>query len=459
MTPVTAFFGKTVAVMGLGKSGLSAAEALAAGGAKVWAWDDLADSRNAAEQSGLKLTNIYQAEWENVETLVLSPGIPDMFPSPHPIAAKARENDCDIICDIDLLARSNDDAQFFGITGSNGKSTTTALVGHILYHAGMEAAVGGNIGEPVLRLDQLGNTGTYILELSSYQLERVPSLRLTVAALLNISPDHLDRHGGMPGYVAAKRTIFDRVVPSGTAIIGMDNQECRGISLDLMVNSSLSVQNIIPISANGRVPGGVYVDGTTLVNDLENRKTPLIDLAKITNLQGRHNWQNAAAAFAVASVAGVDEGIIADALASFPGLPHRQEIIRVLEDVSYINDSKATNSEAAVKALSSYQNIFWITGGRFKEESLDVLADALSNVRHAYLIGESQEMMGVGLDGKVSLTRSGDLETAIHQASTAARSWGAPAVVLLSPACASFDQFKNFEARGDVFRKIVETLS
>ena len=459
MISVTAYSGKTVAIMGLGKSGLSAAEALAAGGAQVWAWDDSADNRNTATQSGVTPIDIYQEDWDDVETLVLSPGIPDMFPAPHPIAEKARENGCEIICDVDLLARSNSEAYFVGITGSNGKSTTTALIGHMLSHAGLEAAVGGNIGEPVLRLDALGDTGTYVLELSSYQLERVPRLQLNVAVLLNMSPDHLDRHGGMPSYVAAKKTIFERVVPGGKAIIGMDDQVCRGISLELMVNSALSIQNIIPISANGRVPGGVYIDGTILVDDLENRQTPVADLAKMANLPGRHNWQNAAAACAAARMAGVQEADISEALSTFSGLPHRQEIVRVNGGVRYINDSKATNSEAAAKALASYENIFWIAGGQFKEESLDVLAGALSTVRHAYLIGDAQDKLADGLDGKVLLTRSGDLKTAVHQASQAARAWGAPAEVLLSPACASLDQFVNFEARGEVFRELVETLS
>ena len=458
MIPVAAFSGKTVAVMGLGKSGLSAAEALAAGGAQVLAWDDSADRRNTAAQSGVTLTDIYQEDWGDVETLVLSPGIPDFFPLPHPIAEKARDNGCEIICDVDLLARSNSEAQFVGITGSNGKSTTTALIGHMLSHAGLEAAVGGNIGEPVMRLDALGGNGAYVLELSSYQLERVPRLQLNVAILLNISPDHLDRHGGMSGYVAAKKSIFERIVCGGKAIIGMDDQVCRGISLELMVNSALSIQNIIPISANSRAPGGVFIDGTILVDDLENRQTPIADLAKIQSLPGRHNWQNSAAAYASARIAGIQEAVIAEALSTFSGLPHRQEIVRVIGNIRFINDSKATNSEATAKALASYENIFWIVGGQFKEKSVDILAGALSTVRHAYLIGDSQDLLAEGLDGKVPLTRSGDIETAVHQASKAARAYGEPAEVLLSPACASFDQFTSFESRGAVFRDLVETL-
>ena len=459
MISVGAFSGKTVAVMGLGKSGLSAAEALAASGAHVWAWDDSADNRDSAAESGVMLTDIYQEDWGDIETLVLSPGIPGFFPSPHPIAEKARENGCEIICDVDLLARSNSEAQFVGITGSNGKSTTTALIGHVLSHAGFEAAVGGNIGEPVMRLDALGSTGAYVLELSSYQLERVPRLQLDVAVLLNICPDHLDRHGGMSGYVAAKKSIFERVVQGGKAIIGMDDQTCRGISLELMVNSTLSIQDIIPISANGRVPGGVFIDGTILVDDLESRQTPIVDLAKMQNLSGRHNWQNSAAAYASARIMGVRGAVIADALSTFSGLPHRQEIVRVIGNVRFINDSKATNSEATAKALASYENIFWIVGGQFKENSVDILSGALSTVRHAYLIGDCQDLFEEGLNGKVPLTRSGDIETAVHQASQAALTYGEPAEVLLSPACASFDQFASFESRGAAFRDLVEALS
>ena len=458
MISVSAFSGKTVVVMGLGKSGLSAVEALVEGGARVWAWDDSADTRKSAAQSGVMLTDIYREDWGDIETLVLSPGIPGFFPLPHPIAEKARENGCEIICDVDLLARSNSEAQFVGITGSNGKSTTTALIGHMLSHAGFDTAVGGNIGEPVMGLDALGGTGTYVLELSSYQLERVPRLQLNVAVLLNICADHLDRHGGMSGYVAAKKSIFERVVQGGKAIIGMDDQVCRGISLELMVNSTLSIQDIIPISANGRMPGGVFIDGTILVDDLENRQTPIVDLAKMQNLSGRHNWQNAAAAYASTRIVGVEGTVIADALSTFSGLPHRQEIVRVIGNVRFINDSKATNSEATAKALASYENIFWIVGGQFKEKSVDINSGALSTVRHAYLIGDAQDLFAEVLDGKVPFTRSGDIEAAVHQASQAARAYGEPAEVLLSPACASFDQFASFESRGAVFRDLVETL-
>ena len=329
----------------------------------------------------------------------------------------------------------------------------------MLSHAGFDTAVGGNIGEPVMGLDALGGTGTYVLELSSYQLERVPRLQLNVAVLLNICADHLDRHGGMSGYVAAKKSIFERVVQGGKAIIGMDDQVCRGISLELMVNSTLSIQDIIPISANGRVPGGVFIDGTILVDDLENRQTPIVDLAKMQNLSGRHNWQNAAAAYASTRIVGVEGTVIADALSTFSGLPHRQEIVRVIGNVRFINDSKATNSEATAKALASYENIFWIVGGQFKEKSVDINSGALSTVRHAYLIGDAQDLFAEVLDGKVPFTRSGDIEAAVHQASQAARAYGEPAEVLLSPACASFDQFASFESRGAVFRDLVETLS
>jgi len=459
MIPVTAYSGKTVAIMGLGKSGLSAAQTLVAGSADVWAWDDSEVNRAAAAGQGIPLTDLYYQDWAGVETLVLSPGIPDQFPSPHAIADKAHGNSCEIICDVDLLAQSNEVARYVGITGSNGKSTTTALIGHIFKEAGHEAAVGGNIGEPVLMLDDLSADGTYVLELSSYQLERVPNLRLNVAILLNVSPDHLDRHGGMDGYVAAKKNIFERTVPDGQAIVGMDDQICRGVSLELMVSSAFSGQNIIPISANGRVPGGVYVDGSILIDDMDNRQMPVVDLAKVPSLPGRHNWQNAAAACAAARIAGVDDGTIAQALGGFSGLPHRQELVRTIGDVRYINDSKATNVEAASKALASYGTIFWIAGGEFKEDNLDALADGLGNIRHAYLIGEAQDKFAAALDGNVEISQSGDLQTAVKQASEAAQALGTPAEVLLSPACASFDQFENFEVRGDAFRELVEALS
>lgn len=460
MIEVTAYRDRPIAVMGLGKSGISAVRALTAGGADVWAWDDGALTRQAAEAEDIALTDLNDADWQGIDTLVLSPGIADRHPAPHPIADKARAQGCDIICDVDLLARTIDQAAYVGITGTNGKSTTSALIGHILKQSGRIVEVGGNFGVPALDLQPLNDDGTYVLELSSYQLERIPSVALDVAILLNISPDHLDRHGGMEGYVAAKKIIFERAKDDGRAIIGMEDSHCRGISLELMMSGEFqNGKNIIPISASGRVAGGVYVDEAILIDDTEYGQSAVLDLSAVASLPGRHNWQNAAAAFAAARAAGVAVPEIAGAIETFAGLAHRQEVIRIIDRVSFVNDSKATNSQAAAKALACYGNIHWIAGGQFKEDSLDLVTEALPGVRTAYLIGEAQDRFKDELNGKTDVRLCGDLDQAVKDASTAAAESGEPSVVLLSPACASFDQFDNFEARGERFRELVGALS
>jgi len=270
---------------------------LGRGGAHVWAWDDLESSRDAAQAEGISLVDLHSCDWNALNSLVLSPGIPDQYPEPHPIAQLAHDNDCEIICDVDLLARSNTQASYVGITGTNGKSTTTALIGHILKSAGRAVEVGGNFGIPVLELASLGADGSYVIELSSYQLERVPNISLDVAVLLNISSDHLDRHGGMDGYVAAKKSIFDHTGDGAGAVIGMEDGNCRGISLDLMLKGG---RQLVPISSAGRVAGGVYVEDGMLIDDSNNGQAGVLDLKTVGALPGRHNWQNAAAAYAAA---------------------------------------------------------------------------------------------------------------------------------------------------------------
>ncbi len=460
MIDVTAFKDQTVAVMGLGKSGLSAARALAAGGASVWAWDDGEARRNEAAGHGVDLADLYQADWSKVATLVLSPGIPHTYPEPHAIAANAMESRAEIICDVDLLARTVQGARYVGITGTNGKSTTTALIGHILKAAGRPVEIGGNYGIPALEMAPLGDNGTYVLELSSYQLERVPSIALDVAVLLNITPDHLKRHGGMDGYVAAKKIIFDRAKDDGHAIIGMEDANCRGLSLEMMVSGAFhGGKNLTPISGSARTPGGVYVENGRLIDDLDYGQTEIMDMTGLPTLPGSHNWQNAAAAYAAAKVAGIDAETIVAAIQSFAGLAHRQEMIRTIGRVSYINDSKGTNTEAASRALACYENIHWIAGGEFKEDNLDALAEELGRVSRAYLIGEAAETFAGLLQGKAETEMCGDLETALAKAHENAQASAGRATVLLSPACASFDQFENFEARGAAFRHLVEALS
>jgi UDP-N-acetylmuramoylalanine--D-glutamate ligase len=459
MIPVPQFSGQTVAVLGLARSGLAAALSLAAGGAEVAAWDDAEARRAEAVAAGVPVSDLSELDWTGCAALVLSPGIPDLYPAPNPIAAAARIADCPIICDVDLLARAKPDARYIGITGTNGKSTTSALVGHILSAAGSPNQVGGNIGVPALELTDIDEAGAYVLELSSYQLERTPSLKPDIAVLLNITPDHLDRHGGIDGYVAAKRMIFDHPGPGGHAIVGVEDGASRGIGLELMVRGA---HKIVPISGSARAAGGVYGEAGILIDDMEYKQTTVCDLKPVAALPGTHNWQNAAAAYAVARLQGIDPETIAAAIATFPGLPHRQEIVGAIGSVLYVNDSKATNSQAAAKALDCYDAIYWIAGGKFKEENLDAIQPSFARMRGAYLIGDAAARFEAIIGAAAPVHQCGDLETAVTRAHAAAQDdmagEGDVGVVLLSPACASFDQFDNFEARGDAFRGLVQAL-
>jgi UDP-N-acetylmuramoylalanine--D-glutamate ligase len=450
------FGGLPVAVLGLGRSGLSAARALMESDAEVWAWDDDAERRAAAAAEGIPLVDLTGCDWRELTSLVISPGIPHNQPKPHPVAALARRHRCEVIGDIELLARAQRDASFLGVTGTNGKSTTTALIGHILEISGREVQVGGNLGRPALDLEPLGTGGIYVLEMSSYQLEITLSITFDVAVLLNVSPDHLDRHGGLEGYVAAKRLIFHRQTTPRTAVIGVDDETCREIWRQL---SEAGEQVVIPVSGGGRAPDGAYVDEGILTDDTEGRRTPVLDLRDVPSLPGRHNWQNAAAAYAACKAIGVQPPVVSACLSSFPGLPHRQELIAVIDGVRYVNDSKATNADAAAKALACYDAVYWIAGGRPKETGLAGLEPLFPRIAQAFLIGEAQDAFAAALDGRVEFTRCGDLDRATALARETATAEHRPgAVVLLSPAAASFDQFADFEERGERFRVLVEAL-
>ncbi len=330
------FNGLPVAVFGLGKSGLSAARALVAAGAEVWAWDDDEDQRAAARSRDVPLVDLRNCAWQDLTSLIISPGIPHSHPRPHPVAALAKRHGCEIIGDIELLARAQRDAQYLGVTGTNGKSTTTALIGHILQTSGREAAVGGNLGTPALDLEPLDSGGIYVLEMSSYQLEITVSTTFDVAVLLNISPDHLERHDGLEGYVAAKRLIFRGQTKECSAIVGVDDPSSRAIFDDL---KSGDAQVVIPISGQGRCQGGVFAEGGILTDDTDGSETPALNLHEVSSLPGVHNWQNAGAAHAACKAFGVDAPVIAACMRSFPGLAHRQELFEVVEGVAYINDS------------------------------------------------------------------------------------------------------------------------
>lgn len=456
MIEVFPFDGLPVPVLGLGRSGIAAAKALALGGADVWAWDDSEAARAHAAEEGVNIVDLNGIDWRETTSLILSPGIPHTYPKPHPLVRMAREAGCEIIGDVELLARTQRDASYVGITGTNGKSTTTALIGHIFLTSGREAEIGGNLGMPACSLAPLEGDGTYILEMSSYQLELTFSITFDVGVLLNISPDHLDRHGGMDGYIAAKRLIFHRQTKPRTAVIGIDDDYCRAIYTELY---EADEQMVVGISAHQRVHGGVYVNNGILIDDTEGKETPVMDLRKVPTLQGVHNWQNAAAAYAACKMTGIAPHAVMACINSYPGLVHRQEPVEIVDGIGFINDSKATNGDAAARALACFDNMYWIAGGQPKEGGLAACGDYFDKVRHAYLVGAAAPAFAKELNGKVTFTMSGDIETATRQAFADAKAAGLPgAVVLLAPACASFDQFTDFEARGDYFRDVVEAL-
>jgi len=456
MIEVPSFNGVTVAVLGLGRSGLSAARALFESGAVVWAWDDNEASRDQAQKMNIPLVDLAACGWSDCKLLVLSPGIPHTYPSPHPIAAKAMAAGVKIVCDVELLVRTQRSANYVGITGTNGKSTTTALIAHILQKSGERIEIGGNFGIPALDLEPLDEGAIYVLEMSSYQLERTSAVPFNVAVLLNISADHLERHGGMQGYIAAKKTIFKDQNQTHTAVIGVDDPLSKDVFHALQ---KTAVQKLIPISGSARIEAGVYVLDGNLFDDTDGSEKVVCDLKTIASLPGNHNWQNAAAAYATAKAMGVPSQAIVDGLQSYPGLIHRQEAVAIVDGVAFVNDSKATNADAASRALRCYENIYWIAGGRSKDGGLKGIEAHLKDVRHAYLVGESAADFASYLKDKVVTTISGEMNSAVSSAYKSAKDdgYGKP-VVLLSPACASFDQFPSFEARGDAFKSMVEAL-
>lgn len=456
--------GKKVAVFGLGKAGMSAIYALHKAGAHIYAYDDNVPACKALEDealSGVTIAPPGTYPWDTMEVLVLSPGIPLTHPMPHPVVILAKKAGCPMVCDIELLYQAVPNATYVGITGTNGKSTTTALIGHILRFAGRKVAVGGNIGIPALDLDTLGKDGIYVLELSSYQLDLVEKLPIHISVLLNITPDHLDRHGGMDGYIAAKRHIYDNQNRKDTAVIAVDDNYTRTLYATLVKENRIGY--IIPVSSVQALPQGVTVKGGKIEDHITG-KGQNHGLGELPRLPGQHNAQNVAAAYAACRQLGVAPEVIIAAIREFQGLAHRIQWVDEIDGVLFINDSKATNAEAASKALAAYDTVFWIAGGKAKEGGIASLVPFFPRIKHAFLIGEAQDEFAKALEGKVPFTRSQHLENAVKQAACAAREWVANkkgkqhAVVLLSPACASFDQWKNFEARGEAFCTMVKEL-
>lgn len=453
---------KKIGVYGLGVTGLATCEALTASGAEVYCWDEKEDARKKTQNTRYAAEHPKSWPWNELKSLSLSPGVPLTHPAPHPIVKKAHQTGVEVIGDIEFFARAvnalpeKERPRIVAVTGSNGKSTTTALIGHVLKECGRDAVIGANIGKPVLLLPPLAAHRTYILELSSFQLDLAKTLRANTAVLLNLSPDHIERHGSMDGYAAAKKRIFLNQTADDTRVIGVDDPWSQTICARLMSEGG---SRITPISAEGALGRGVFALNARLYFSLGDKSGEAGDISHIGSLRGRHNWQNAAAALAAAIAEGVAPNIAVNGMDRFVGLSHRMEVVAKKGAVLFVNDSKATNADAASRALTSYQDIFWIAGGRPKEGGVASLRGLMDKVRGVYLIGEAAHDFETQLAGAVPCFQCGDLPTAVARAARDAAASGAPApVVLLSPACASYDQFRSFEERGDVFRKLANQV-
>jgi len=442
---------------------------LMAGGAEVCAWDDSPERREEAAAAGINLADLYSANWKNMAALILSPGVPLTHPEPHWVVRMARAESCEVIGDVELFAREGLPNAIAAITGTNGKSTTTALTGHLLEKCGRAVATGGNLGTPVLELPRLPDNGIYVIEMSSYQIDLTPSLNPDVGVMLNLSPDHIDRHGDMAGYIGVKRDMLERQTPDKVSVVGVDDEDSTGIFDRLVAKGR---KNVVPVSvttpANERTDtkGFVVTSGVVSRRD-EGQSEALVDLTGAANLIGVHNWQNAAAALATATALGCPLHDAAAALLSFPGLAHRMEYVGRIGNIRFINDSKATNAEATGRALACFDRIIWIAGGRAKEGGIETLRPDFRRIAYAYLIGEAAEEFAATLDGEVPFAIAGTLDEAVAQAAERAAEEAAcltgetmpDTAVLLSPAAASFDQFDNFELRGNRFRDLVAGLS
>jgi UDP-N-acetylmuramoylalanine--D-glutamate ligase len=419
-----AFRGKRYAVLGLARSGLATVRALAASGAEVVAWDSKEDAR-ATVAEGVALADPLEIDLAGFDGVVVSPGVPI---NRHPIADKAHAAHVPLIGDIELFAQARASLplhKLVGITGTNGKSTTTALIHHIIGTAGIPTLLGGNIGLPILGQEPLPEGGIYVLELSSYQIDLCHSLDCDIAVLLNITPDHLDRYDGFADYAASKERLFTMQHVDKVAVIATEDDRTRMIAS--RVNHRLMRVSSKQVGDQSRWP----------------------------SLQGPHNAQNVAVARAVAEALGIKAATVEEGLLTYPGLPHRMERVRELGGVVYVNDSKATNPASTAPALAAYPAIHWILGGQAKTEDLDACAPHFDHVRAAYTIGEAGPAFARILQGRVAVSQCDVLNEAVRQASSNAV---AGETVLLSPACASFDQFRDFEARGEAFRSAVEAL-
>jgi len=459
MIPVTTFAGRTVAVFGLGGSGLASCLALKAGGAEVWACDDDAGRMTEAGRAGFAAVDLRHADWSKIAALVLAPGVPLTHPAPHWTVGMARAAAVEVIGDIELFCRERrrcaPDSIFVAITGTNGKSTTTALIAHILARAGLDVQLGGNIGTAILSLEPPGRGRAHVIECSSFQIDLAPSLDPLVGILLNVTEDHLDRHGTMAHYAAVKERLVAGVQERGTAVVGVDDNWSQAAA-DRIERLG---KTVVRVSVRRPLADGLYVEAERIMLASGGNDREIAQIGRIGSLRGMHNAQNAACATAAALALGLDGAAIRNGLQTFPGLAHRMEELGRRGRVLFVNDSKATNADAAARALACFTDMFWIAGGRAKTGGITSLAGYFPRIRKAYLIGEAAEAFAATLQGNVEYDIVGTLENAVAAAARDAEASDArEPVVLLSPACASFDQYRNFEIRGDHFRDLVRAL-
>ena len=463
MIAAHAFANLDVAVFGLARSGMASVRALKAGGARVFAWDDADAPRKLAAEAGATIAPWSEWPWDRLNSLVLSPGVPLTHPAPHPVVAKAKAAVVEVIGDMEIFAREigadmlvPGRAPVIAVTGTNGKSTTTALIAHIMSACGFDVQVGGNIGKAVLDLDPPTAKTVYVLELSSYQIDLTPGLVPDVSVLTNITSDHIDRHGSLEHYAAVKARLFAQTSKAGQIVIGVDDALAAAIYTHHASNGGPAA---VPVSVGKVLGRGVFVVDGGLYDAQGQRATKVMELSDAPRLPGAHNHQNAALAYAATIGFARDSRTVAGAIASFPGLPHRIEDIARIGKVRFVNDSKATNAESAARALVCFADIFWIAGGKAKEGGIESLASLFPRIRKSYLIGEAADAFAHTLDGRVAFEVSRTLDRAVQAAAHDAQIVDASTpVVLLSPACASFDQFRDFEHRGETFRKLVNAL-
>jgi UDP-N-acetylmuramoylalanine--D-glutamate ligase len=457
MIPITTFAGRKLALFGLGASGIASASALLAGGADVVAWDDSDETTEKARAAGIPVADLRHIDWSRIAALVLAPGVPLTHPAPHWTVGLARNAAIEVIGDIELFCRERrataPDSAFVAITGTNGKSTTTALMAHLLTAANYDAQLGGNIGTAILSLLPPAPGRVHVIECSSFQIDLAPSLDPSVGILLNVTADHLDRHGTLADYAAIKERLVTGA--QGTAIVGVDDSWTQAVA-DRVGRAGKRIERV---SVRRPLSDGFYVEGDQVLRSAGGTAQPVAHIGGIGSLRGAHNAQNAACASAAALALGLSVEAIQRGLASFPGLAHRMEQVGRKANVLFVNDSKATNADAAARALASFSDIFWIAGGKPKAGGIASLDGYFPRIRKAYLIGEAAGEFAGTLQGKVPFQVAGTLERAVELAAADAEASALKeAVVLLSPACASYDQFRNFEIRGAAFRDAVRKL-